>query len=67
MPVPVGRGVYRGSSNSQRTIDIGHYRAERPQSSLGVTGKQGRIKSMIIFINLFSRKNKLFTYHSSSK
>jgi len=56
MPVPVGRGVYRGSSNSQRTIDIEHYQAERPQSSSGTTGKQGKVKSKIIFINLLEEK-----------
>lgn len=35
--VPIGRGTFRG----QRQVNIDHFRAPRPQSSLGSTGKQG--------------------------
>jgi len=42
--LPIGRGTYRGSSSGIRNIDIAHFRAARPESSLGATGKQGLIK-----------------------
>lgn len=39
-PVPIGRGAVRG----RRQVDIEHFRSPRPQSSLGPSGKEGRLK-----------------------
>lgn len=41
VPVPVGRGAVRG----RRQVDIEHFRAPRPLSSLEAKGKQGMILS----------------------
>lgn len=44
LPVPIGHGSFRG----QRQLDtIDHFRAPRPISSMGKSGKQG----MVVFIN----------------
>lgn len=52
MSVPIGRGTYRGSSSGIRNINTAHFRAARPESSLGATGKQGMIKSNIFIFYL---------------
>lgn len=37
LPVPLGRGAIRG----RRAVDTEHFRAPRPESSLGEKGKKG--------------------------
>jgi len=37
--VPIGRGAVRG----RRHIDVEHFRSPRPQSSLGGSGKRGKV------------------------
>lgn len=45
-PVPIGRGSVRG----QRLVDVTHFRAPRPESSMGASGKQGKNPRFVIIL-----------------
>lgn len=61
IPVPIGRGSVRG----QRSVEIVHFRAPRPQSSLGTTGKQGTayFKLLCYLLIYYSCNGEVICHH----